>query len=59
MAALHGFNLLIDKVVKEHDRTKEALQFCTRWVDLKFKDGARITSGEYQEFLDGLSRAIK
>lgn len=54
MKDLHGLSLLVDKLVAEHDKTKESLQFVTRWIELKYRDGGRITAREYKEFLNEL-----
>lgn len=54
-----GLSLLIDKCVADHEKTKKSLAFTTKWIDQKFRDGGRITSRDYQEYLNELSKIGK
>lgn len=53
---LTGLALLAVRVENDLDIVKRSLAFTTKWVDLKFREGTRITNQDYQEFLAELSR---
>lgn len=53
---LTGLALLAARVENDCDIAKRSSAFTAKWVDLKFREGTRITNQDYQEFLAELSR---
>jgi hypothetical protein len=49
----YGLQREIDLAIIKHNETREALDFATRWVSQKFRDGGSITNDEFKEFLHG------
>jgi hypothetical protein len=56
MSKLHGLSREVGLFVAKHEAATKSLEFTTKWVCQKHRDGGRITASEYQEFLDELSR---
>jgi len=51
---LHGLSMLVDSFLESFERKKKALAFSSKWIDLKYREGDRITAKDYQEYLSEL-----
>jgi len=46
--------MLVDSFLESFERKKKALAFSSKWIDLKYREGDRITAKDYQEYLSEL-----